>query len=102
MRARVNWTSGWSRIAQLPAGERYEDVLEGGVVGREQRKLGAPPFQEPKQRGHGAMHLGHREGGAIEPRAHRAHARERGEPSAMTVPWSMMATRSHRRSASSI
>jgi len=49
------------------------------VVRGELRKLGAPPLQEPEQRGHGAMYLGHREGSAIEPRAHRAHARQRGQ-----------------------
>src|SRR5258705_359837 len=36
MRARVSWTSGWSRIAQLPAGERHEDVLQRGMVGGEE------------------------------------------------------------------
>src|SRR5438105_2740435 len=76
MRARVSCTSGWSRIAQLPAGERHEDVLQRGMVGGEERELGAPPLQEAEQRGDGAMHLGHREGRAIERRAHRAHARQ--------------------------
>src|SRR2546426_2057041 len=61
MRARVSCTSGWSRIAQLPAGERHEDVFQRGVVGGEERELGAPPLQEAEQRGDGAMHLGHGE-----------------------------------------
>src|SRR2546422_4053892 len=40
---------------QLPAGERHEDVLQRGVVGGEERELGAPPLQEAEQRGDGAM-----------------------------------------------
>src|SRR5947207_7089595 len=128
MRARVRWTSGWSRIAQLSAGERHEDVLQRGMVGSEERELGATPLEQPEQRGHGAMYLRHRERRAIDSGAHGAHARQRGQlrrarrpgcpvrqgelhdmlgteeairergvPSAITFPWSMMATRSHRR-----
>src|SRR5437867_3796461 len=43
MRARVSWASGWSRIAQLPAGERHEDVLQRGVVGGEQHGAARRP-----------------------------------------------------------
>src|SRR2546430_13056477 len=79
MRARVSCTSGWSRIAQLPAGERYEDVFQRGVVGGEERELGAPSLQEAEQRRDRAMHLSHGERRAIERRAHRTHARQRGQ-----------------------
>src|SRR5258706_9540555 len=56
MRALTSSASGEPNcllISQFPAGQRHEDVLQGGTVGRKRHELRFRVLDGGKQRGHG-------------------------------------------------
>src|SRR5882762_3353701 len=81
MRASVSWYSGCSFIAQLPARERNEHVVERRLVGGEQRQLSPLALDQAKERRNRAMDLRHRERDPIGPRPDAFHPGQSVEPS---------------------
>src|SRR6266446_2432446 len=74
IRESASWYIACSRITELPSGERDEDVVEGGVMGGEQRQLHAALLEQREQRGEGAVQLYNSEGDAIAARPHGGDA----------------------------